>query len=92
MGFSTRLAAAGLVLTSLVACGSPTPHQPKDQDDADASADVDARQGTRDETVFDDTIRTQDRARAVEGVTLQSKANLDEAIEQSSEGGKPKDE
>jgi hypothetical protein len=35
------------------------------------------------ETVFDDMIQTQDRARGVEGVLQDSKRDLDTAIEQS---------
>ena len=38
------------------------------------------------ETVFDDMIQTQDKARAVEGVTFAQKAAMDAAIE-SAEGG-----
>ncbi len=44
-----------------------------------------------DETVFDDMIQTQDRARAVEDVTLGRKAEMDAAIEQS-EGDAAPDE
>ena len=33
------------------------------------------------ETVFDDMIQTQDRARAVEGVLMDSKRDLDTAIQ-----------
>ena len=36
-----------------------------------------------DETVFDDMIQTQDRARAVEGLTLGRKGEMDEAIRRS---------
>jgi hypothetical protein len=36
--------------------------------------------------VFDDMIQTQDKARAVEGVTFAQKAAMDAAIE-SAEGG-----
>ncbi len=35
------------------------------------------------ETVFDDMIQTQDRARAVEGVLMDSKRDLDTAIDQA---------
>jgi hypothetical protein len=41
--------------------------------------------------VFDDMIQTQDKARAVEGVTLGHKADMDAAIEQS-EGDGTKDQ
>jgi hypothetical protein len=37
------------------------------------------------ETVFDDMIQTQDRARAVEGVLMDSKRDLDTAIDQTDE-------
>jgi len=36
-----------------------------------------------DETVFDDMIQTQDRARAVEDLTLGRKGEMDAAIDQS---------
>jgi hypothetical protein len=87
MNSKAGLAAAGLALTWLVACGSPTPHEPAaQQDDAGPAADVEARHGTRDETVFDDMIRTEDKARSVEGTVMQGKANTDAAIE-AADGG-----
>jgi hypothetical protein len=77
-----RLAAAGLALTCLVACGSSEPKEKADeQAAAEPAPDVHARQGTADETVFDDTIRTEDKARSVEGTIMQGKANTDAAIE-----------
>jgi hypothetical protein len=93
-----RLTAAGLALTWLVACGSS---EPKDadtqngQDDQTAqeaaapAPDVHARQGTKDETVFDDMIRTEDKARSVEGTVMQGKANTDAAIEAAESGNSP---
>jgi hypothetical protein len=81
-----RVAAAGLALTWLVACGSSTPDQ-ADQKDAAPAPDVHARQGTKDETVFDDLIRTEDKARSVEGTVMQGKANTDAAIEAAESGG-----
>lgn len=65
---------SALLLASLAACGSPEPQ------DKEA-----AREKGRDtdETVFDDMIQTQDRARAVEDVTLGRKAEMDAAIEQA---------
>lgn len=71
-----RVTVAGLALTWLVACGSSEP-----QEAAEPAPDVQARQGTADETVFDDMIRTEDRARSVEDTVMQGKANTDAAIE-----------
>jgi hypothetical protein len=61
-------------LATLAACGAPAP-QDKES----------AREKGRDtdETVFDDMVQTQDRARAVEEVTLGRKADMDAAIERS---------
>lgn len=77
-----RLTLSGLVLTGLVACGAPVP-QDKEE----------AREKGRDtdETVFDDMIQTQDRARAVEDLTLGRKGEMDSAIEES-EGESAPDE
>lgn len=82
-----RVAAAGLALTWLVACGSSTPDKAAGQKDAAPAPDVKARQGTKDETVFDDLIRTEDKARSVEGTVMQGKANTDAAIEAAEGGG-----
>ena len=71
---------SGLILLGLVGCGG-TP-EPQDEEAA-----RELGRGT-DETVFDDMIQTQDKARAVEGVTLGHKADMDAAIE-SSEGDSP---
>jgi hypothetical protein len=71
---SARLTLSGLVFMSLVACGSPAP-----QDEAEARE----KGRDTDKTVFDDMIETQDKARAVEDVTLGHKKDLDAAIEQS---------
>ena len=75
------LALSGLVLLGLAACGG----KPEPQDEEAA------RKLGRDtdKTVFDDMIQTQDKARAVEGVTLGHKADLDAAIESAE--GDPKD-
>jgi hypothetical protein len=72
---STRFALCGLLLASLAACGAPAP--PQDE--------AEAREKGRDtdQTVFDDMIETQEKARAVEGVTLGHKADLDAALEQA---------
>ena len=87
-----RLAAAGLALTWLVACGSSQPQESDDssgQDAATPAPDVHARQGTKDETAFDDLIRTEDKARSVEGTVMQGKANTDAAIEAAESGDTP---
>jgi hypothetical protein len=70
------LTLSALLLATLAACGAPAP-APQDEEAA--------RQQGRDtdETVFDDMIQTQDRARAVEDVTLGRKAEMDAAIERS---------
>jgi hypothetical protein len=76
---AARLTLSALVLAALAACGAP------------ASQDKEAagEQGRdTDETVFDDMIQTQDRARAVEDLTLGRKGELDAAIGQS-EGADP---
>jgi hypothetical protein len=80
---AARLTLSGLVLSALAACGAPAP--PQDE--------AEAREKGRDtdRTVFDDTIQTQDRARAVEDLTLGHKADMDAAIEQS-EGDAAPDE
>ena len=71
---AARLALSGLVLATLVACGAPAP-APQDKEEAKALG------RDTDETVFDDMIQTQDRARAVEDVTMDAKRNLDETID-----------
>jgi hypothetical protein len=78
-----RSAFTGLALTSLVACGAPTPH-PREQAESPPEAQAPGR--ATEETVFDDLIKTEDRARAVEGVTQDAKAASDKAIA-ASEGG-----
>jgi hypothetical protein len=84
MNSAARLALAGLALTFAVACGGPAP-QPEDK--AAAKADAEARGRSTDETVFDDMIQTEDRARAVEGVTMDAKDRTDAAIDEQT-GGK----
>lgn len=71
---AARLTLSALLLASLGACGAPEPQ------DKEA-----AREKGRDtdETVFDDMIQTQDRARAVQDVTLGRKAEMDAALERS---------
>ena len=71
---AARLTLSALLTPTLAACGAPAP-----QDKAAAR-----EQGRdTDETVFDDMVQTQDRARAVEDVTLGRKADIDAAIERS---------
>ncbi|HSQ70651.1 MAG TPA: hypothetical protein VLM41_11255 [Steroidobacteraceae bacterium] len=73
----TRLTVTGLALAVLAACGAPVPETPQDKEAArEKGRDTD-------ETVFDDLIQTQDKARAVEDLTLGRKGELDAAIEQS---------
>jgi hypothetical protein len=73
----TRLTTTGLALVVLAACGAPVPEAAEDKEAArEKGRDTD-------ETVFDDMIQTQDRARAVEDLTLGRKGELDAAIEQS---------
>lgn len=78
-----RIALYGLALACLAACGGAP--EPVDREEAE-------RHGRdTDETVFDDMIQTQDKARAVEGVTLGHKDDMDAAIEDS-EGESPDEE
>ena len=81
---AARLALSGLVMATLVACGAPAP-APQDKQEAEALG------RDTDETVFDDMIQTQDRARAVEDLTLGRKGEMDEAIRRS-EDDAPSDE
>ena len=74
----TDTAVAGFVLACLCGCGGP--HA---QDEAEGTREPPRKT----ETVFDDTIRTQDRARAVEDVTMASKAATDAAIDEADGGG-----
>ena len=86
---AARLTPAVFVLAMLAACGAPS-----SQDEATAQDEEEARALGRDtdETVFDDMIQTQDRARAVEGVTMGQKAAMDAAIDQAAEGDSPSDD
>lgn len=83
MQSTARTAVLALMLAIVAACGG----EPAPQDKADAAA----KGRSTDETVFDDMIQTQDRARAVEGVTMDHKADLDAAIE-SAEGDSPEEQ
>jgi ABC-type glycerol-3-phosphate transport system substrate-binding protein len=85
MHSATRSSLAALALCLLAACGGGS--STTDADSAQAAEDEAAAEALgrdTDETVVDDMIQTQDRARAVEGVTLGHKQDLDEAIEASS--------
>ena len=78
MSVAARLPVAAIALSMLVACGSSAP-DPRDE----ATSEAEARELGRDtdKTVLDDMIQTEDRARAVEDVTMDAKRNLDEAID-----------
>jgi len=65
---------SAVVMALLVACAE---RAPQDKEEARAKG------RDTDETVFDDMIQTQDRARAVEGLTLGRTGELDAAIERS---------
>jgi hypothetical protein len=81
------LALSGLVLLGLAACGGK-PEPPDEAAARELGRDTD-------KTVFDDMIQTQDKARAVEGVTFAQKAAMDAAIESAAGGtseGDPKEE
>ena len=76
-----RTAAAALSLAlvavlALAACNSPPREEPDEEEARALGRDTD-------ETVFDDLVQTQDKARAVEGVTLGRKDELDQALEAS---------
>ena len=83
---SARILSTALALTMLVGCGGTT-SEPSKKDEAAAAADAKARGRDTDKTVFDDMIQTEDRARAVEGVTMGAKANLDKAIDAETSNG-----
>jgi hypothetical protein len=75
-----RLSLATLALLGLVGCGGAP--APDDEEDAEQAKEEAAALGRdTDETAFDDLIQTQDKARAVEGVTLGHKDTLDQALE-----------
>jgi hypothetical protein len=83
MSVAVRLPLVALALLTLVACGSPAPESQDDEAD-EASAQELGRD--TDETVLDDMIQTEDRARAVEDVTMDAKRDLDEAIDSQTGG------
>jgi ABC-type glycerol-3-phosphate transport system substrate-binding protein len=81
-----RLSLATLALLGLVACGGAP--GPADEEDAEQAKEEAAALGRdTDETAFDDLIQTQDKARAVEGVTLGHKDTLDQALEAAEGNG-----
>jgi len=84
MNAAARVALAGLALTCLVACGAPTPAP---QDEAAAKADAEAHGRSTTKTFADPMLRTEDRARAVEGVVMRQNAATDAAIDKA--GGEP---
>ena len=83
MKTAARLSLAAFAMFTLVACGGGS--SAPDEDEAPAVNDEAAEALGRDTdaTVLDDMIETQDRARAVEGVTLGHKQDLDQALEAS---------
>jgi basic membrane lipoprotein Med (substrate-binding protein (PBP1-ABC) superfamily) len=81
----TRLALAVLASLLVAACGGPATDAGKDQ--ATAAAEAAALGRNTDKTVFDDMIQTQDKARAVEGITLGRKGDIDAALENSGGSG-----
>ena len=70
-----RLSLTGLLMVGLAGCGAP----PADREEAGVAPEPGSQEA--EETVFDDMIQTQDRARAVEGVLMDSKRDLDTAID-----------
>jgi hypothetical protein len=69
----TSLAALGLLAAS--GCGG------NDAADPDAAAEDAAAAPAADETVFDDLVETQERARAVEDLNDQRREQLESALE-----------
>jgi basic membrane lipoprotein Med (substrate-binding protein (PBP1-ABC) superfamily) len=86
----SRITLAGIAFLMLAACGGqPESGSEEEQAAADAAATELGRD--TDETVFDDMIQTQDKARAVEDLTLGRKNELDAAMEDA-EGSAPADQ
>ena len=81
---NSRFAPAGLALLLLVACSGPAEDTSSDEE---AEAEAAALGRDTDKTVFDDMVQTQDKARAVEGVTLGHKADLDKAMDEAEGDG-----
>ena len=80
-----RVSLVALTLLIVAACSAPAPEPRDDKEEARALG------RDTDETVFDDMIQTQDKARAVEGLTLGRKNELDAAMEDA-EGSAPADQ
>ena len=68
------LTLTAFALAALLGCGGSPP-------DEEAQAEPEPGSQEAEETVFDDMIQTQDRARAVDDVLQQSKQDLDTAID-----------
>jgi len=79
---AARLTLSALLLAMLAACGAPAPQD--EQEAREKGRDTD-------ETVLDDMIQTQDKARAVEDLSMQHKADIDVTVE-AAEGEAPPDE
>jgi len=77
------LTLSALLLASVAACGGSPPPEEK--------AEARALGRDTDETVFDDMIQTQDRARAVEDLTLGRKSELDAAMRDMEGEAPPQD-
>lgn len=92
MHAAARLSLAAIALFTLVACGGGS-SAPEDQADtaADKAAATELGRDT-DATVIDDMIQTEDKARAVEGVTMEHKQDLDRALEAAAGDSQATDE
>jgi hypothetical protein len=85
------LAAIALLSLSLVAgCGDSASQSKADDEMTDAQQRELGRD--TDQTVFDDMIQTQDKARAVEDLTLGRKDDLDRALDSASGDDPPADQ
>ena len=76
MNHIARLSLTALLVAALAGCGGPPPGNKEGSAPEPGSQEAE-------ETVFDDMIQTQDRARAVEGTLQDSKRDLDAALENS---------
>ncbi|HVN41683.1 MAG TPA: hypothetical protein VMT50_02790, partial [Steroidobacteraceae bacterium] len=75
-------------LALLAGCGgAPTPTA---EEKAAAKADAEARGRSTNQTVFDPMLKTEDRARAVEGVVMGAKDRTDAALDEQGGGGSEK--
>ena len=78
----TRMARLSLLAVCFVALSGCSPPPPQDKEEAkELGRDTD-------DTVFDDMIQTEDRARGVEDTVMQQKQDADQAIDQMS-GDRP---